>query len=311
MGLKRRIKPLFLSKLDNRLYMWLLILCITSIWGFAWVSMKASLQYMGPFTFSALRFGVGSLTLILILFFSNSKRPAKDQLIHLMIVGLLQTTIVFLLVMVSLRFVTAGKSSVLLYSMPMWSSLIAVKWLGEKLSPRKQIGLLIGIIGLMIIVGFDIVFTQDKEQLVGELLITLAAISWAAANIYYRVKLSKLSQLQVSTYQMTFGTIGIIFAAVCLEWGEPLQITTTSIFHILFTGIFASALCFTIWFLILSKIDIITATLPTLLVPIFGLFFSWIMLDEAMSTSIIVGSILIFAGIFITQLSSKIDIKSG
>src|SRR5690625_4361192 len=114
--------------------LWILIIMITVLWGYAWVLMKASLAYMGPFTFTACRFATGSLTLIFIVWFLQLGLPPRRYWKHLIVVGLLQTSAVFLLVMYSLLFVDAGKSSVLLYSMPMWSSLLAVKFLGEKLT---------------------------------------------------------------------------------------------------------------------------------------------------------------------------------
>src|SRR5690625_2431174 len=89
--------------------------------------MKEVLQHMGPFTFSAFRFGTGAVTLFIVLSFMRLKKPSRVQLKHMVIVGLLQTTIVFLLVMYGMQFVDAGKSSVLLYSMPIWSSFLATK----------------------------------------------------------------------------------------------------------------------------------------------------------------------------------------
>lgn len=62
------------------------------------------------------------------------------------------------------------------------------------------------------------------------MLIVAAAFSWAASNTYYRLKLEGMTQLQVSAYQMLFGTIGILAATIVAEWGEPIQLTGASIF---------------------------------------------------------------------------------
>ncbi|RYG73761.1 DMT family transporter [Lentibacillus lipolyticus] len=284
---------------------WGLILLITVIWGYAWVYMKAALGFMGPFTFSAFRFGTGAATLLIFVWLLKAGMPPRNMWKHLIVVGLLQTTIVFTFVMYGMQFVDAGKSSVLLYSMPLWSSIFAVKLLGEKITTGKVLGLVIGMCGLVTILGWDIFFIQDSAIIFGELLIVIAAISWAGSNTYYRVKLKGMTQLQVSAYQMLFGTIGIFIATMVAEWGEPVQLTGASIFYILFTGILASALCFTVWFMILSTIDMITATLSTLLVPVFGLFFGWWMLGEELTTGILIGSAMIIAGIAVAQVFGK------
>ncbi|QDI90374.1 DMT family transporter [Salicibibacter halophilus] len=292
-------------KQGNKLIIYMLMLIITLLWGYAWVLMKDALTYMGPFTFSAFRFGTGAATLLLVVWIMKIALPPKRYWKHLVVIGLLQTSTVFLLVMYALEFVDAGQSSVLLYSMPMWSSLLAVQFLGEKITPAKMTGLLMGIVGLFTIVGWDMWVGQPLEVIVGQLLIIIAAIAWAISNTYYRRTVSGLSQLQVSAWQMFFGTIGITLAALVMEGGDTIIFNATSIYYILFTGVLASALCFTAWFFIISKIDMVTATISTLLVPIFGLTFSSVLLGEEMTVGVLTGSALIIGGIVIATISKN------
>lgn len=273
---------------------------ITLIWGYAWVLMKASLNFMGPFTYSSFRFGTGALTMFIILLLLRLGMPEKRYWKHLFIIGLLQTAAVFLFVMFAMEFVDAGKSSVLLYSMPIWSSLLAAKFLQEKLNFLKMIGLFLGFIGLIFIVGWDIFNISNPQVIFGELLIILAAICWGIANVYYRIHLKDLPHMQTAAYQMLFGTIIIFIFAVFKEWGEPIVLNLESIYYILYTGILASALCFTVWYIIIDKIDMATATISTLLVPVFGLIFSHLLLGEKLTMGILIGSILIISGIIVS-----------
>lgn len=285
--------------------LWIIILIITLLWGYAWVLMKEVLTYMGPFTFSSFRFGTGAITLLLVVWILKIGLPPKRYWKHLVVVGILQTSIVFLFVMYGLEFVGAGKASVLLYSMPIWSSLMAAKFLGEKLTVSKLAGLIIGMLGLLTILGWDIWEGQDFAVIFGEMLIIIAAISWGIANVYYRLHVQDLPKIQASAFQMLFGAIGIIIATLFMEWGEPVTLNAQSIYYILFTGVFASALCFTVWFVVISLLDMVTATIATLLVPIFGLSFSSLLLNEEMTTSILIGSGLIIFGIIIAQIKMK------
>ncbi|WP_231514767.1 DMT family transporter [Oceanobacillus salinisoli] len=285
----------------NRGIVWILNFTITILWGYAWVLMKVALEYMGPFTFSTFRFSVGAITLLIVVWILKIGIPPKQYWKHLFIIGMLQTAVVFLLVMFALKFVEAGKSSVLLYSMPMWGSILAAKFLGEKLTARKMTGLIIGMAGLFTILGWDLWIGQNIEIIIGEILIIIAAVSWAISNIYYRLHAQDLPQIQVSAFQMVFGAIGITLATCFMEWGEPVDLNVHSIYYILFTGVLASALCFTVWFMIMSLVDMVTATISTLLVPIFGLLFSSILLDEQLTMSIVIGSVFIIIGIVFVQ----------
>lgn len=291
-------------ELHKKLVLWSLIILITVFWGYAWVLMKASLQYMGPFTFSSYRFLTGTFALFIVLLLLKIGFPHKRYWKHLFVVGILQTAIVFLLVMYGLKFVGAGKSSVLLYSMPIWSSILAAKFLQERLSFRKLCGLVVGLIGLLTILGTDL-FRQDQMIIIGEILIILAAISWGISNVYFRIHLHQLPKLQTSAFQMLFGTIGIVMATLLMEPGMSVEWNIESVYYLLFTGVGASAFCFTVWFFILSSIDIVTATISTLLVPIFGLISSRILLGEEITVSIIVGTLFIISGIIVSQQSEK------
>lgn len=293
----------FLNRIqENKFVLWSLILTITVIWGYAWVLMKESLNFMGPFAFSSFRFGIGAVTLLLMVVFLKVGFPPRESWKHLLVVGLLQTAIVFLLVMFALKFVDAGKSSVLLYSMPIWSSILATKFLHEKITPAKLTGLFLGMLGLLAILGGDIWMGQDIGVIFGELLIIIAAISWGVSNVYYRLHVQHLSKIQATAFQMLFGAIVILIVTLFMEWGEPIQFNAVSVYYILFTGILASALCFFVWFVIISVVDIVTATLSTLLVPLFGLLFSSFFLNETMSFSMIIGFIFIIFGIAVAQI---------
>ncbi|MDQ0159858.1 DMT family transporter [Alkalibacillus salilacus] len=291
--------------LQNKAIIWGLILTITLIWGYAWVLMKQSLNYMGPFTFSSFRFGTGALTLLIVVWIIRLGLPPKRYIKHLILIGLLQTTIVFTLVMFALMFVDAGKSSVLLYSMPLWSSLLAVKFLGEHLTRWKIAGLLSGMIGLLTILGWDIWLGQSLEVIVGEILIIISAVSWAVANIYYRLNVSHLPKIQSSAFQMLFGVLGIFIATLIMESGQPIDVNSVSLYYILFTGVLASALCFTVWYIIMNTVDMVTATISTLLVPMFGLILSSLLLNEQLTIGVTTGSALILLGIVLSQITFK------
>ncbi|MGP4073271.1 DMT family transporter [Piscibacillus sp. B03] len=281
---------------------WLLILVITVLWGYSWVLMKDALQFMGPFTFSALRFVTGGATMMVIVWLMRVGWPPREAMPHLMVVGILQTSIVFILVMYALRFIDAGKSSLLLYSMPLWSGLLAAIFLRERISAVRWGGVGLGVVGLLIVMGADALSHQSADVIIGELLIILSAVSWGASNVYYRLKLSVLSKLQVNAYQMLFGTIGIGLVAWFVEGGESITWTPESVYYVLFTGVLASALCFTVWFMLLGSLDMIGATMPSLLVPVFGLFFGWLLLDEVVTMSVVLGAGLILSGVFLASV---------
>ena len=69
------------------------------------------------------------------------------------------------------------------------------------------------------------------------------------------------------------------------------------IHNVLFTGIVASAVNFSAWFYLINKIDINITTYSSLLVPVFGLFFDWLILDTKLDIGLIIGGFFIILGI--------------
>ena len=132
----------------------------------------------------------------------------------------------------------------------------------------------------------------------GELLIIIGAVSWAVSNIWVKKRMIGENVYAVSTLQLTFGTLGLLLLAIPTQGVLNVDWTPYSIYILLFTGVIASAVDFTIWFYLIRKLDINIATFSSLLVPVFGLLFDWLMLGNRPDLGVIIGGVLILAGIY-------------
>ncbi|WP_237718737.1 DMT family transporter [Alkalibacillus haloalkaliphilus] len=99
--------------------------------------------------------------------------------------------------------------------------------------------------------------------------------------------------------------MAITIVALITESDQAIIWNAESVYYVLFTGVLASALCFTVWFILLSVIDMVTATISTLLVPVFGLLFGWLILNEPLTANILIGTALIVIGISIANIYKK------
>ncbi|GAB7386893.1 hypothetical protein BSNK01_07290 [Bacillaceae bacterium] len=142
-------------------------------------------------------------------------------------------------------------------------------------------------------------------------MIVLAAVSWGFANVYLKMKFADADKIQVTTFQMLFGSLALALAALAGEWGEPVLLDVNAVFALVFSGVFASALCFTLWFSLLAKIDTYTATISVLLVPVFGTLFSALVLDESLGIEMLCGMVFILLGILLTQLQAPGNKRRG
>src|SRR5699024_12507243 len=100
---------------------------------------------------------------------------------------------------------------------------------------------------------------------------------WVIDNIYYRRDLDDVTIIQVSAYQMMFGTLGLFIAVYLIEGTLKINWTYEAVYYLLFTGIFASAVAFSLWYYVLKRINTITATVSMMMVPVVGIVLSYFM----------------------------------
>ncbi len=149
----------------------------------------------------------------------------------------------------------------------------------------------------------DTLVYHSSEILFGELLIIGGAIAWAVSNIWMKKRMGNENVYMVSTLQLSIGTIGLIALALPTEGFLIVDWNAHSLYILLFTGIIASAVDFTIWFYLLKNLDIKITTFSSMLVPVFGLIFDWLLLGNTLDFGVIIGGALIIIGIY--QVSKK------
>lgn len=282
-----------------------LLLFMVVTWGYSWVLMKIGLQFMAPFTLATWRCAVGSLAILPLL--RGISWPKREKWRVYVMVGLFQTTGMFSFMLHGMRFVTAGKTSVLLYTMPLWTSLLAHFYLKERLTSSRWLGVFSGAIGIVCILGWDTLVNQNAYILLGEFLVIIGAVSWAIANIINKKQMPGENAYMVNGLQMAIGTLGLALLSLPTEGLWRINWTWVSIGVILFTGIVASTVNFTIWFHLLKKLDTHTVASSSMLVPVFGLLFDRLQLGKTLDTDVIVGGIFILAGIYQVSKPQKSD----
>ncbi len=269
------------------------LLIIYLLWGFNWVVIRTANNYFPPILFVALRFTIGAVALLILCAFRHKLLPPKEYFPWIAITGLLTMAINNVMVQFATVPLGSGMTSVIDYTMPLWTTLIAAVVLGEKLTLRKLGGTIIAIIGLAVLMNVSI---QGNFKWV---LITIgAAVIWAVSNILVKAKLKGCDMIQYTAWQMVFAAIALdIFVTVVpqgdVDW-QPMAWGT-----LLYNGLLASAVAFYIWNFVLSNMEAGKASVAMMAVPAVGVLCGIIFLHEPMTLSRAIGMIAIILGIII------------
>lgn len=280
---------------------WIGLLCV--LWGTNWIIMKLANSVFPPVLFAGYRFALGGLVLLIICLFKRIPYPTLTNMNWYILCGILQTMYFNIAIQLSLLDLSAGLTSVLTYSMPLWLAVLSHYFVrGEKLHFQKIIGIVVGIGGLFLAVNANLGGSGGTV-----LLAVTSGLSWALSILIMKTKLSHCNQLQFTAWQMLTGAAGLFLYALCFENYAEVTWGIMPVIYIAVSGIIASSIGFMIWSYILTKVKMSKASISLLLVPIVGVLSGYIFLDESLSQRTLYGVLLILAGIWLvnTPLSKR------
>ncbi|MCF6408971.1 DMT family transporter [Pseudalkalibacillus salsuginis] len=281
------------------------IISVTLVWGYTWVTMKIAISDIPPFLFSSLRLLIGALPLFIILMIQRKRLfVGKENLKNYLIISFLMAIGYMGILTYGMQFVDSGKTSVLVYTMPIFVTIISHFKLNERINAYKMIGLIFGLIGLLFIIGLEVI-KFDTKVVFGELLILISALSWGSANVFSKLKLKNIDIIHMNAWQLIIGTLFLFIFSIILEPNHTIEWSNKAILSVVFNGLFSTAFTFVVWFWILTKIDASKASMALMFVPILAIIFGWLQLGEKITISIIIGSLFICAGIFMNTYNFK------
>lgn len=273
-----------------------------AIWGTTFISTKILLVHFQPVEILILRFVVGFLALFLACPHLLKISDRKQELTFAA-AGLCGICLYYLLENIALTFTQAANISVILSSAPFFTAILSHIFLRseEKLSRSFFIGFFIAMAGICLI-SFS--GTQLHLSPKGDLLAIAAAIVWAFYSILTK-KISSYGYNTIQTTRRTFG-YGILFMLPAAAFfGFRLDLTRltdfSNIFHILFLGLGASALCFVTWNISVKLLGTIRSSIYIYIVPIITVVMSVLILHEKITWASLLGTVLILAGLLFSS----------
>lgn len=273
---------------------------LSLIWGYTWVLAKEALQYASPFVFAAERCAGGALALfvILVLLRRPLALPAPRATLG---IGLTQVAGFVALQTWALVEGGAGKTAVLIFTMPIWTLLMASPLLGERIRGGQWLAAGCTLAGLL----FIIEPWRLHGSLFSNLLGILAAVCWALGTIQVKRLRARraVDLLSLTAWQMALGALPLALLAVLVP-APPTTWTPHYVGILVFMSVVSTALCWWLWLYILDRVPAWEASLSVLGTPVIAIFSSHLQLGEAFRTSELAGIVLIGSGLSLLSLFS-------
>lgn len=277
----------------NRLWFGMLVVVTTSLMGSSFAVGKIGLAYFSPLLLVGLRFTLAGLLLALWVRKKPLPRSGREWG-QLGLIGFLQTAAVMGCIFLSLRTITAGESSILTFLNPLLVVIWGTLFLRVTYRLSQWLGVLIGLCGVFITLGFHLQWESGTLFGLG------SALAWSIATILVKRWGVRFNVWVMTAYQMLFGGLLLLLMGVTLETPK-LIVTTASLLIVLWLAIMASIVQFATWFYLLSQGDPGRTSAFLFLAPFFGVLSGWVLLGEVVMWHVYAGGLLVFAGIFLVN----------
>lgn len=276
---------------------WLVFLGLGLMWGSSYLFIKFAVDDFGTFTLVALRLLVGATLLWIVIRIAGQPLPREPRMYgHLLVMGLLNITIPFLLITWAERSVESSLAAILTSPVPLFTIVLSALFLhDEPIRLNGLAGLAVGFVGVVIITSRGL--TGEGASIQGELALLGATISYAAGAVYSRRNVRGLPPMVPAVLQVSFAAAITTTIALLVEHPWTATPDTQAVFSILWLGILGSGVAYLLVFRLFAHWGATRTTMVAYLIPVVGIALGFIFLQEPLDPRIIVGTALVITGI--------------
>jgi drug/metabolite transporter (DMT)-like permease len=277
------------------------------LWASAYAGIRVGLEAFGPGQVALARLLIASIVLALYAVAARMRLPEVKDLPAIFFSGLLAFTVYHVALNYGEITVSAGAAGVLIATAPVFTVLLAVAFLGERLRPLGWTGMAVSFLGVTLI------SLEEGERLVldiGAFPILLAAVCVSVYFVFQKPYLGKYGALAFTTYAIWAGTLlalvylpGLLTQAVAAPSGTTLTLV--------YIGVFPTAVAYVTYAYAMSRMDASAAVSFLYLVPVLAYLIAWVWLGEVPTLLSVIASVVTLAGILLVNRRARSSPQRG
>ena len=276
------------------------------IWGISFVNIKIAVEVFPPMTLGLIRFFVASILLYIFVKIKRQDLSIKKEDYHLFVLaGSIGITAYFYFENNGVKITTASIASLVIASIPVLSTIAESIVYKTKITFKKWMCLVVSIIGVLLIVGFDFKELVATGFVKGYIMMFLAAITAVIYAVITKPLFNKYNQLTIIFYQSVIGTIVFIPFAI-FEKTDWSMVDGIIILNVAILGVFASAVAFYLNLVGLKHLGISKSSIYLNLIPIVSVAVSMMFLNERITIMQLVGGLLVILSVYLINKTDKI-----
>ncbi|PFH82428.1 DMT family transporter [Bacillus sp. AFS088145] len=274
------------------------LLSLAALWGASFLFIRIASPVFGPILTIQGRVIIAAFVLMLYLVITKKSLQFKKRWRQYLIIGALNAAIPFTLIATSALYLPASMSSILNSLTPLFTALVVFIWTKERLSIRKLTGIIVGLIGVILLVGWSsIPFTYDVKIAIG--LAVLSTISYGVAGVYAKKAFTLVPPLSIAAGQQ-IGAAILLLPFTLLNFSASInKVSGVAILAVLGLALFCTAIAYLLYFYLIESVGPTKTLSVTFLIPVFGIIWGVFILKEHITLGMLFGFLVILCGVFL------------
>lgn len=270
-----------------------LLVILAALWGGSFVFMRVAVPAMGPVPLAFTRVTLAAAALLAIAAAQRRMPDFRARWREFAVVGIVNSALPFVLFCYAEQYVTASAAAILNATSPFFGAVAAAIWLGEPLTWRKVVGMVIGFAGVAVLVGWHLeAMTADTALAIAACL--AASLCYGLGGTYTKRKLAGVPSFAIACASQLAAAIALAPAAPFTSMPGP--VTPLVAANVVALALASTAIAYLIYFKLIAEAGPARALTVTFLIPLFGVLWGYLFLGEALTPNMLAGGALIVAG---------------
>ncbi|MBL6902658.1 MAG: EamA family transporter [SAR86 cluster bacterium] len=276
---------------------WFLLVLLGAIWGSSFMFIKIATPEFGPITLVGLRLLLAGSLFLPFLLMPKYLNQIKGHTKKILFLSLFNTAIPFTLFSYASLSSNSNMLAILNSSAALFTMIVAYFWINEQVSKKQILGLIIGFIGIVVLVNpFN-----AQTTLLASLACLLAALCYGISNVFIQKFATKVNKLVLIGWSLNIG--GLIYLPYTISSFPIVAPSNEAFMSLIWLGAVGTGLAFIGYIRLIEKIGAVRTSTVAYFLPVFGIIWGNIFLNEQVTFVVVIGCFMVLTGIFVANTS--------
>jgi drug/metabolite transporter (DMT)-like permease len=288
-----------------------LLLClfvVGIVWGTTYFGIRIAVETMPPWYITSIRQGLAALIIMLILLYKKELTWIGWASFKLQFIPSI-SMIVFAngFTTIAEQTLPSGLTSILSALVPLVIFMTSILFGMQKPTLKGFIGVFIGFLGVVFIFRDGLGAILNPNYKTGILFLSIAILGWSLGTVYLKANTHKSNNIALSLfYQFSIASVvQFVLALIFYPNSNIGHWSSRSVLATLYLAVFGSVIAFFCYHYALKRVTAVQISILNYFNTIIAVFLGWLFLDEVITSDFIIATILIIAGVFITNYKRK------